>query len=73
MAGPLGFELLWALRHNFILIYFRVSVIIRRGEPLDINLISLMDMLSASFNMQNCDTNTQLLLAKLDRSGRVGH
>ena len=72
MEGPLGIELLWPLWHNFILIYFRVfrdRSFIRLGEPIiDFNLISLMDMLSASFNMHNCDTNIQLLLAKPCRS-----
>src|SRR6218665_3244882 len=66
MARPLGFELLWALRHNFILIYFRVFrdiSIVRLGEPIDFNLVSLMNMLSASFNMHNRDTKIQLLLA----------
>jgi len=40
MAGPLGFERLWALRQNFILIYFRVKSIIRLGEHIDFNLIT---------------------------------
>ena len=69
MAGPLGFKLLWALRPNFILIYFRVfrdighkQPIFRLGEPIDFDLISLMDMLIASFNMHNCDTKIRLLL-----------
>src|SRR6218665_3128499 len=67
MAGSLGFELLWALRHDLILSYFRVFrdiSIIRLGEPIHFNLIRLMDILSASFNMHNCDTKIQLLLAK---------
>src|SRR6218665_1126608 len=73
MAGPLGFELMRALQHKFILIYFRDFRVISRpiihlGEPIDINLISLMDMLSAYFRMHNCDTKTQLLLAKPYRS-----
>src|SRR6218665_3066307 len=58
------------LRHNFILIYFRAFrdiSIIRLGEPIDFNLISHMDMLSASFNMHDCDTKIHLLLAKLYR------
>jgi len=60
--ASIGFELLWAFRHNFILIYFRVFQlfrdisIIRLGEPIVFNLISLMDMLSASFSMHNSDT-----------------
>ena len=75
MARPLGFQLLWALRHNFILIYFRVFMtqgisrpIICPGEPIDFNLICFLDVLIASFNTHNCDTKIELLLAKSSRS-----
>src|SRR6218665_9190 len=71
MARSIGFELLWAIRHNFILIYVRVFSdisIIRLGAPMDFNLSSLMDIFDASFNMHNCDTKIQLLLAKPYRS-----
>src|SRR6218665_3013491 len=35
---------------------------------MDFNLISLIDMFSASFNMHNCDAKIQLLLPKPYRS-----
>ena len=80
MARPLGFELLWALRHNFILIYFRVFrdiSIIRLGELIDFTLISLMDMLSlTSVHLSACITvlhrSNFCQLSPIDRSVRVG-